>query len=135
MDVATSLQGLPSFLAYFAAALVAEAVFLAVYMAVTPHHELRLIRGGNPAAAVSLGGAVLGFTLPIASIVAHAASVVDFAVWALIALVAQLVAFFIVVLLLRGLADRIEQGSMAAGTALAFASVAIGVLNAACMTY
>ena len=66
----TSLQGLGSFLAYFGAAVLAEAVFLALYMRVTPHDEAKLIGAGNAAAAISLGGAMLGFTLPVASAVA-----------------------------------------------------------------
>ena len=34
-----SLQGLGSFLLYFAAGIAAEAIFFALYIAVTPHRE------------------------------------------------------------------------------------------------
>ncbi len=40
-------------------------LFLLVYTRVTPHREFRLIREGNVAAALSLGGAVLGFSLTL----------------------------------------------------------------------
>jgi putative membrane protein len=89
MNLMISLQGLDDFLAYFVAALAAEAVFVLVYMRATPHHEMNLIKAGNVAAAVSLGGAVLGFTLPLASAVANSVSLLDMGVWAVIALIVQ----------------------------------------------
>jgi putative membrane protein len=135
MDIANSLQGFGPFLAYFGAALVAEAVFVGLYVAVTPHHEFRLIREGNTAAAVSLGGAVLGFTLPLASAMANSVSVADMAIWAAIALVAQIVVFVATNLALSGLSRKIDEGNMAAGTTLAVASLVIGMLNAASLTY
>lgn len=135
MGVMLSLQGIGSFLIYFAAAVVAEAVFIILYMAVTPHHEAALIRAGNTAAAVSLGGAVLGFTLPLASAIANSVSLLDMAVWSAVALVVQLSVFLLASLFLRGLSRRIEEGNLAAGVTLAVGSLAIGVLNAASMTY
>jgi putative membrane protein len=135
MNAMTSLAGLGPFLAYFAGALVAEAIFLAIYMAVTPHHEMRLIRAGNTAAAMSLAGAVLGFTFPLASAIAHAVSYVDFAVWAGVALVVQIVVFLVANYSLGGLSRRVDTGDMAAGAILATASLAMGIINAACMTY
>ncbi|MGE0254064.1 MAG: DUF350 domain-containing protein [Alphaproteobacteria bacterium] len=130
-----SLQGLGAFLLYFAVALAALGVFLAVYMAITPHNEMALIRDGNAAAATSLAGAVIGFVLPLASTVIHSVSLVDMAVWAAIALVVQLAVFWIVGLLLRDLSRRIEAGNAAAGITLAAASIAIGAVNAACISY
>ena len=135
MDIAYSLQGLGRFLLYFAAAVVAEAVFVVLYMAITPHREAALIKAGNTAAAASLGGAMLGFTLPVASAVANSVSLLDMAVWSAVALVVQLAVFLLASLFLRGLARRIEDGNVAAGVTLAAASLAIGVLNAASMTY
>jgi putative membrane protein len=135
MDVMHSLQGLASFLAYFASALVAEGIFLAIYMAVTPHDEMRLIRAGNKAAAVSLAGAVFGFTFPLASAIAHSVSYIDFAVWAAVALVVQIVVFLIANAALGGLSRRVDDGDVAAGATLATASLAVGIINAACMSY
>ena len=135
MDIMLSLQGLGSFLAYFAIALVAEAVFVWLYMLVTPHHEAALIKNGNTAAAVSLAGAVIGFTLPLGSAVIGSISLFDMAIWALIALIVQIIVFLVASRILRGLSARIESGDLAAGITLAAASVAIGILNAASMTY
>lgn len=135
MNIMTSLQGLGGFLIYFAAAIVAETLFVVLYMAVTPHHETQLIKAGNTAAAISLSGAVLGFTLPLASAVTHSVSVLDMAVWSGVALVVQLVVFLLANLALSGLSRRIEEGNVAAGITLATASLAIGILNAVSMSY
>lgn len=134
MDIMQSLQGLGDFAIYFGAAIVAEAVFVTLYMAVTPHREATLIAAGNAAAAVSLGGAILGFTLPLASAIANSVSPLDMAVWSIVALVVQLVVFRLADFILRGLSRRIEDGNLAAALTIAAASLAIGILNAACMT-
>lgn len=131
----TSLQPIGLFLVYFGVAIVFEAVFIALYMAVTPHHEATLIKQGNAAAAISLGGAVLGFTLPLASIIIHSVSLLDMAVWSVVALLVQLAVYLLVNFLLRGISRRIEEGNIAAATTLAAASLAIGMINAASMTY
>ena len=47
MDVMMSLQGMGNFLLYFGAALLAEAIFLLAYMAMTSHREAELIAKGK----------------------------------------------------------------------------------------
>ena len=101
----------------------------------TPYKELALIREGNVAAAISLGGAIIGFVLPLASAIAHSVSVADMMVWGVVALVAQIVVFFIVGRVVPHFAEAIRAGRVAAATLLAALAVAVGVLNAACMTY
>jgi putative membrane protein len=126
---------LPDFLAYFALAIVLAAAFLFVYVWVTPHRELALIRADKPAAATSFGGAFLGFVIPLASAIAHSVSLVDCAVWGVVALVIQLLTFFAARLLLPDLPARIARDERAAGILVASLSIGVGVLNAACMTY
>lgn len=128
-------DSLGNFLIYFGAALLAEAIFVALYMAITPHHEAKLIKEGNVAASISLAGAVIGFTLPLASVIIHSVSLLDMVIWSAVALVVQVVVFVAASLLLRGLSRRIESGNVAAGTTVAAASLAIGIVNAASMSY
>jgi putative membrane protein len=130
-----SLSTLPNFIAYLATSVVLVAAFLAVYTAMTPHREWALIRGGNVAASLSLGGALIGFCLPLASVVAHSSLLIDVAIWGLIALFVQLAAWWVVERTVGGLAARVERGEVAAGIFLAMASLAAGIVNAACMTY
>ena len=70
-----SLTGIVAHLVYFGIASVAVVVFLAIYVMVTPHHEFRLIRQGNTAAAVSLGGVIIGYTIPLAKAVSQSESI------------------------------------------------------------
>jgi putative membrane protein len=135
MTIMMSLQTIGSFALYFAVALVAVALFVAAYMAVTSHDEVALIKKGNTAAAISLGGALIGFTLPLASVIEHSVSLIDMAIWSAVALVVQLVVLKIVDVALREVSRHIEEGNVAAGTTLAAASIALGIVNAACMTY
>ena len=135
MGMVMSLQTIGSLLLYFGAALGVMAVFVAVYMAVTSHNEAALIRQGNTAAAISFAGALLGFTLPLASAIIHSVSLIDMLVWSAIAFVVQIGVFLGVDRALRQISKHIEDGNVAAGATLAVASVAIGIVNAACMTY
>lgn len=133
--IASSLSTLPAFLAYFGGALALTAAFLWVYMRVTPWDELRLIGAGNPAAAISLAGALLGFVMPLASVIAHAASWPDMIVWGIVALVVQALVCVIARISVPGLALAIETGKVPVATALAATSLAVGLLNAACITW
>ena len=72
------LQGLPAFLAYFGTSVGMTVLFVVVYVRLTPHREFALIKANNVAASLALGGAVLGFILPLASAMANSVSLVDF---------------------------------------------------------
>ena len=136
MDILQQLtSGFPAFIIHLAAALAVLAAFLFIYSMITPYAEMALIRGGNIAAAISLSGAMMGFTIPLAKAVAQSGSLLDMLVWAGIALVVQLVAYVIVRMLIPGIAKDIPDGKIAQGTFLGVLSLATGVLNAACMTY
>lgn len=133
--ISQSLAGLPSFLLYFVLGLALITAFVAVYVRVTPYNEIALIREGNAAAAVSLSGALLGFVLPLASAIAHSIGPVDMIVWASIAFVVQIAVYFAVARVVPRFAEAIRAGRVSAATLLAAMSVAVGVLNAASMTY
>ena len=130
-----SLAGFPAFLAYFCVSLVAIVTYLLVYTWITHHDEYDLIRRNVPSAAVALGLSMLGFSLPVASAVAHAADIVDCIVWSIIALLVQIVAYYIARIPVPELSARIEKGEMAAAIWLGIASVTAGVLSAASMTW
>lgn len=136
LDVLRSyLAGFPDFVSYFALALMFGAIFAAAYSRMTPHHEFRLIREGNAAAIPALLGALAGFALPMRAAMGGAASLVDFALWSLIAAAAQIGAYWIARRAMPDLSDRITRGEVAAGVWLGGISVVVGMLNAAAMTY
>ena len=72
-----SLPGLMDFCTYFAAAVGFVAVFCQVYCWITPYDELKLVREGNVAPAISFGGALIGFVLPLYSAITHSVGFVD----------------------------------------------------------
>ena len=128
-----SLAGLPAFLVYFCTAIIAVVAYLFVYIRVTAHNEL--IRANEPAAAIALGLSLLGFVLPLVSAIAHSANVWDCLIWAAIALIVQIIIYFLVRVPVPKLSERIASGELAAAIWLGLASLAAGALNAACMIY
>lgn len=133
--VVASLQGVLAFGTYFLAALGYLLLFCVIYCKVTPYDELKLVRQGKLAPAISFGGAVIGFVLPLYSAISHSVSLVDMLIWALIAMLVQILVFSLVRLFFKELASHIEEGQLAAATLLAVFAIAIGILNAASMTY
>jgi putative membrane protein len=130
-----SLSGFDDFLVYFGLSIAFVAVYLAIYVRATPYPEIGLIRAGNPAAAASLSGSLLGFVLPLASAVIHSVNAWDMALWAAIALAVQIVVYLVVRLIVPDVTRHIPEGKVGAGVFLGVASLAAGILNAACMTY
>ena len=128
-----SLAGLPAFLVYFCTATFSVVVYLFVYTRITPHDEFQLIRDNDPAAAIALGLSLLGFTLPVVSAIAHSANVVDCLIWSLVALIVQIVVYFVVKIPIPNLSAKIAAGEVAPAIWLGLASLAAGALNAASM--
>ncbi len=126
--------GISAHLLYFALSIALIGVFIVLYTAITPYREIALIRVGNQAAAISLGGAVLGFALPLAQAVAQSGDIDDMLTWSAVALAAQLAAYGVTRLLLPQLPLDVKEGKLAPAIFLAALSIAIGVLNAAAMT-
>jgi len=130
-----TLPGFLDFLIYFNSSLGLLMVFCGVYCWITPYNEFKLIREGNVAAAISFGGALTGFVLPLASVVSHSVGFVDMVVWGVLSMVVQISIFEIVRFYFRNLVREIENNHAAAATLLAFFSIAIGILNAASVSY
>ena len=129
------LSMLPAFLSYFAVAVALLAVFLLIYINVTPYDEIALIRQGNTAAAISLSGALIGFALPMANVIAHSDTLADLTAWGAIAGVIQILTYLVARFTLPHLSEDIPAGKVAPATFLAALSLTVGLTNAACMTY
>lgn len=127
------ISGLPAFASFFATGIVLLGVFFALYVLITPYNELQLIRAGNEAAAVSLGGAVIGFALPLAVSVAVSHNLYAMIGWGVVAGIVQLLVFAVARVALPRINESIPQGRMASGIFLALLSIAVGILNAGCI--
>jgi len=133
MDV-TSIQGLPAFLAYFVTAIALCLVYVVVYTRVTPFDEYKLIvEAHNASAGLALGMSLIGFSIPLAAAIRSSASLVDCAIWGLVALIVQIVAYFLARLAHPNISKAIEQNALASALWLGFVSIAAGILSAASM--
>ncbi len=134
-DFSAFQDGATAFLLAFVVAGLFTIAFKYIYQWVTPYNEKALIRAGNTSAAIALAGALIGYVLPLASALSHTVSLLEFVAWASLAGVVQIAAFTGVRLLaLPDVKARVENNEISIGVYLAGISIAVGVLNAACMT-
>lgn len=123
------------YLQYMLIGLGMTVVFVAVYLHITPVRELHLIRRGNLACALSFGGTLLGFCLPLASSIMNSLSIPDFILWGLAAALIQVAVYFAAALLMRRDAVvELENNNVAVGAFFGILALAAGILNAACLT-
>ncbi len=125
------LSGIPFLLTHFGVTIVMLVVGAFIYIKITSHDEMALIRDGNNAAAVSLSGAILGLAIPLAFCMANSVNVYDIVIWGLVTLVIQLVTFWIIDLWLRDLSRKIEDGQVGTAILLASVKLAVASINAA----
>jgi len=124
-------SGFPVALLHIAVSVGMLLVAAAVYLVLTPHKEISLVREGNVAAAVDLGGVLVGLAIPLAFSLKGSTSLVDVALWGVAAVVIQLLVFRLVDLVLHGLPKRIKDGEMAAAALLVGAKLATAMIVAA----
>ena len=62
----------------------------------TKHNEIALIKEDSISAASAFAGALVGFALPLSSVMLHALSLLDLVLWGVVAMVVQIVAYFLV---------------------------------------
>ena len=122
------------YLQYMLAGIAMTVVFGAVYLRITPVEELRLIKNGNLACALSFGGTLVGFCLTLASSIAHSVSFIDFILWGLAAAVIQIFVYFASTMMIKCAAAELIGNNVAVGTLFGAVSISIGILNAACLT-
>lgn len=134
LEISLNQDAVLGFITYIIGAAILFAIFQFIYTRITPHKEFELIRSGNTAAAIALGGAIIGFAIPASNVIAHSVSLLDFVAWAVIAAVVQLLAFLVTSLVLKGTSERIRNGEIASAVYVAAVAISVGLLNAACMT-
>ncbi len=108
------MAGYPLLLLHFAVALLLWLAALAVYYRLTPHNELKLIRHGNVATAVTSGGVAMGLALPLAFCLAGSVSIWDIVIWSIPILLTQLATFYALSLVIGDLPRRLEENDLAA---------------------
>ena len=126
------------FLLFFLTAVAVLILFLYLYAKVTPYDDYKLIfEENNVAAALGFGGAILGLSIPLYSALVSSVSYFDFFLWALVAMLVQLL-FAYGATKKKGkfsFEQQIQDGVVSAGILMAFLSISIGLLNAGSMSY
>lgn len=135
--ILSSLVGLGAFAAYFASSIGLLLVFKFVYTFLTPHDEWELIKEKqNTSAGIALGGTIIGFAIALSGAASNSQDFIDFLIWAIVAMFAQLLAYCLVrFAFMPKIVSRIEKDEVSAAITLASFSIAFGLLNAACMSY
>jgi putative membrane protein len=105
-----------------------------VHSLLTPHKEVRLIREGNSAAAVSFAGVILGLALPLSRSLQASTSAIETIIWGLAISVVALLVFRVIDLMLRGLPQRVQEGDVAAAALLTTAKLAAALILAAAVS-
>lgn len=103
---------------------------MVIYVQLTPHKEITLIRQGNMSAAVSFSAFLIALALPLAACLTGSVSLFDLAVWGSVSLLLQLFLFRVTDMLLPDLPKRITQDDMAAATVLGAFKLAGSILLA-----
>ena len=128
------LAGFPVLLMHFLVTIAMLIVGVTIYIWITPHKDVALVRAGNVAAAISLSGAILGLAIPLAMSMSVSVNVADIVIWGLLTLVIQLIVFRLADLILRDLSARIEAGEVAAALLLSSIKLAVAVITAAAVS-
>ena len=136
MDAAIQsfLAGIPFLLSHFGVTVLMLVIGVFIYMWITSHDERALIREGNTAAAISLAGAILGLSIPLAFCMASSVNVYDIVIWGIVTLVIQLATFWIIDIWLRDLSKRIEEGQVGTAILLVSVKLAVASINAAAVS-
>lgn len=122
------------YLKYFGVALLLLIVFIIFYIRITPVAELKLIKQGNLACAISMSGAMIGFCITLISSMLQSVNLISFIIWGAAAMIVQILVYFIATLLIPKANFELANNNIAVGALFFGLSVSIGILNAAALS-
>jgi putative membrane protein len=122
-----TLEALGNFLLYTFSSLVLLGVFGKIYQWLTPYHEHEQIKAGKLAPAIALGGALIGFTLPLLSVSYHGVNYIDFLIWAVVVGVLQIILFKVLYWVIP---MQIEEDNKAIAFIYAVLAFCVGLISA-----
>lgn len=130
-EIQAFAAGFPVFLAHTGVTMAILFAGAALYILLTPHKEIALIREGNSAAALSLAGVLVGLAIPLAASLTASTNVIEIGLWGAVTVVVQLLIFRLTDMILRGLPKRIQDGEISAAVLLVGAKIATALVIAA----
>lgn len=130
-EIQAFVTGFPVALLHASVTLLLLIAGAGLYILLTPHREIALIRDRNSAAALSLAGVLVGLAIPLSVSLGSSTSLIEVGLWGVAAIVVQLLVFRLLDFLLRGLPQRIQDGEISAAILLAGAKVGSALILAA----
>lgn len=128
------VAGFPVFITHLGVALGLFIASLIIYVIMTPHKELELIRAGNPSAALAFGGVVVGLAIPLGTCLANSVGIPDLVLWGVVTLLLQILAFRFSDIFLRHLPRRIAEGDVAAAVFLMSVKIGLALIVSGAVT-
>ncbi|MFC0469864.1 DUF350 domain-containing protein [Halalkalibacter kiskunsagensis] len=138
MDITYYLQTFDHFVIYLAISLVLFLIGTYIFKLLTPYSERAQIKNGNTAVTLKLLGKMAGLVVVLQSAIRSSINLVDLAIWALIAIVIQIVLHLVIEYIFTrntSLAKEVENGNVAVGLFLGGVSVLVGMIVAATISY
>ena len=125
------MTGLPFLLLHSSVTFLMLGAGLSIYIRITPFDEISLIKNKNNAAAITLGGAIVGFAIPLAASLKTSLNLWDIVIWGFVTLILMLISYRVIDFLVRGLAQRVEANEIGPAILLAAIKLAVGLIAAA----
>ncbi|WP_214753618.1 MULTISPECIES: DUF350 domain-containing protein [unclassified Exiguobacterium] len=133
-----TLDSILSFLAHLGTGFGLILGGLVVFALTTKYSERKLIKEGNVAVALKLWGKAIGLAIVIYTVWANSVNLLDAFIWGLVGILAQVLAFWTFEYILTpgvNLEKEVENGNLAVGISLFSASLVVGIIVAASLTY
>ncbi len=129
---ATLNTALFAYISYLGTGFILVILFAWIYLIITPLDEIKLIQAGFVAPALSFGGALIGFCMALASSALHTNRLEYFVLWAVLAGVVQIGVFYAISFFVTP--SNPKGDNIATGVLLGASSIAVGLLNAGCLS-
>ncbi|MTH54572.1 DUF350 domain-containing protein [Bacillus mangrovi] len=98
----------------------------------------QILEQANTAAAIKLGGKILGLAIVIWAAAQYSLNLIDYCLWSLFGLAAQILSYWIVEHLIFpkvSLAKKVEEGNTAVAILLFLISISVGLIIAGSLSY
>ena len=125
------MTGLPFLLLHSSVTFLMLGAGLLIYVRITPFDEMSLIKNKNNAAAITLGGAIVGFAIPLAASLKTSLNLWDIVIWGVVTLILMLISYRVIDFLVSDLARRVEGNEIGPAILLAAIKLAVGLIAAA----
>jgi putative membrane protein len=134
ISISTTIAQYLLYLKYMGLSIFMVVAFTAIYVHTTPIKEITLIKQGNIACALSFGGAIVGFSIALASSIMHSMDIIGFIIWSIAAAILQILIYFVVSHLIKDGGQQLRDNNIAVGLLYGLLSIAIGLVNGASLS-